>query len=80
LNKRCFPENFDSWIADKCFGKHFSDFTKKNKKGKEKVVFQGESIEKVVVLIPYTWGYVESINRIRRSKLKVVKVVDVGKN
>jgi hypothetical protein len=49
-------------------------------KGKEKVVFQGESIEKVDVQIPYMWGYVESINRIRRSKLKVVKVVDVGKN
>jgi hypothetical protein len=40
--KRCFPENFDSWIADKFVGTHFSDFTKKNEKGKEKVVFQGE--------------------------------------
>ncbi len=57
-----------------CFGFH-----KKNEKGKQKVVFQGESIKKVVVLIPYKWGYVESKNRIRRSKLKVVKVVDVGK-
>jgi hypothetical protein len=26
-----------------------SDFTKKNEKGKEKVVFQGEGIQKVVV-------------------------------
>jgi hypothetical protein len=50
--KRCFPENFDSWIADKFVGKRFSDFTKKNEKGKEKVVFQGESIEKGVVQIP----------------------------
>ena len=48
------------------------DFTKKNEKGKEKVVFQGEGIQKVVVQLPYTWGYVDSIHRIRRSKLKVV--------
>ncbi len=80
MKKRCFPENFDSWIADKFFEKHFSDFTKKNEKGKEKVVFQGEGIEKVVVQLPYTWGYVESINRIRRSKLKVAKVLEVSKN
>jgi hypothetical protein len=50
--KRCFPENFDSWIADKFVGTHFLDFTKKNKKGKEKVIFQGEGIEKVVVQLP----------------------------
>jgi hypothetical protein len=61
------------------FRKTFFGFHKKNEKGKQKVVFQGESIKKVVVLIPYKWGYVESKNRIRRSKLKVVKVVDVGK-
>ncbi len=35
-------EYFDSWIADKFVGTHFSDFTKKYKKGKEKVVCQGE--------------------------------------
>jgi hypothetical protein len=40
---------------------HLSDFTKKNEKGKEKVVFQGEGIEKVVVQLSYKWGYVESI-------------------
>ena len=62
------------------FRETFFGLHKKNKKGKEKVVFQGESIEKVDVQIPCMWGYVESINRIRRSKLKVVKVVDVGKN
>ena len=61
------------------FRKTFFGFHKKNEKGKQKVVFQGESIKKVVVLIPYKWGYVESKNRIRRCKLKVVKVVDVGK-
>ena len=58
----------------------FFRFHKKKQKGKEKVVFQGEGIEKVVVQLPYMWRYVESINRIRRSKLKVVKVVEVGKN
>ena len=79
MKKRCFPENFDSWIADKFLGNIFQ-ISQKNEKGKEKVVFQGESIEKVVVQIPYKWGYVESKNRIRRSKLKVVKVVEVGKN
>jgi hypothetical protein len=63
--KRCFPEIFDSWIADKFFGKQFFGFHKKNKKGKQKVVFQGESIKKVVLLIPYKWGYVESKNRIQ---------------
>jgi hypothetical protein len=61
------------------FWKTFFGFHKKNEKGKQKVVFQGESIKKVVVPIPYKWGYVECKNRIRRSKLKVVKVVDVGK-
>ena len=60
-------------------GTHFSDFTKKGK-GKEKVVFQGEDIQKVVVQLPYTWGYVDRINRIRRSKLKVKIVVEVGGN
>jgi hypothetical protein len=59
-------------IAGKFVGPHLLDFTKKNKKGKEKVVFQGEGIQKVVVQLPYTWGYVDSIHRIRRSKLKVV--------
>jgi hypothetical protein len=53
-------------ICDTFFGFH-----KKNEKGKEKVVFQAEGIEKVVVQLPYMWGYVESINIIRRSKLKV---------
>ncbi len=61
------------------FRKTFFGFHKKNQKGKQKVVFQGESIEKVVVLIPFTWGYEERINRIRGSKLKVVKLVDVCK-
>ena len=78
--KRCFPENFDSWIADKFVGTHFSDFTKKNETGKEKVVFQGEGIQKVVVQLSYKWGYDVSIHRIRRSKLKVVLVVEVGGN
>ena len=58
----------------------FFGFHRKNKKGKEKVVFQGEGIQKVVVQLPYTWGHVDSINRIRRSKLKVVLVVEVGRN
>jgi hypothetical protein len=58
----------------------FFGFHKKNKKGKEKVVFQGEGIEKVVVQLPYTWGYVESINRIHRSKIKVILVVEVEGN
>ncbi len=61
------------------FRESFFGFHKKNDKGKEKVVFQGEGIEKVIVQIPYTWGYVESINRIWRSKLKVAKVVEVSK-
>ena len=50
----------------------FIGFHKKDEKGKEKVVFQGEGIQKVVVQLPYTWGYVDSIHRIRRIKLKVV--------
>ncbi len=58
----------------------FIGFHKKNEKGKEKVVFQGEGIQKVVLQLPYTWGYVDSINRIRRSKLKVVLVVGAGGN
>jgi hypothetical protein len=57
-----------------------SDFTKKNEKGKEKVVFHGEGIQKVVVQLSYKWGYDDSIHRIRRSKLKVVLVVEVGGN
>jgi hypothetical protein len=39
---------------------------------KEKEVFQGEGIQKVVVQLPYKWGYVDSINRIQRGKIKVV--------
>ena len=58
----------------------FFGFHKKNEKGKDKVVFQGEGIEKVVVQLPYTLGYVESINRIQRSKPKVILVVEVGGN
>jgi hypothetical protein len=34
----------------------------------------------LVVQIPYTWGYVDSINRIRRGTGKVVKVVSTGGN
>ena len=34
--KRCFPENFDLWIADKFVRTHFSDFTKKMNKVKKK--------------------------------------------
>ena len=56
------------------------DFTKKYEKGKEKVVFQGEGIQKVVVQLPYTWGYVDSINRIQRGTGKVVKVVSTWGN
>jgi len=52
IEKRCFPENFYSWIADKFSENFFSDFTKKNKKGKEKVLFQGEGIEKVAAQLP----------------------------
>ena len=58
----------------------FFGFHKKNEKGKEKVVFQGEGKQKVVVQLSYPQGYVESINRILRGKLKVVLVVDVGGN
>ena len=58
----------------------FFGFHKKNEKGKERAVFQGEGIDKMVVQLPYTWGYVESINRIRRSKLKMILVVEVGGN
>ncbi len=54
-----------------CRGTFFG-FHKKNENGKEKVVFQGEGIEKVVVH--------ESINRIQRSKPKVILVVEVGGN
>ena len=61
------------------FRKTFFRFHKKNEKGKQKVVFQGESIKQVVLLIPFKWGYVESINRIWRGKLKYGKVVDVSK-
>ena len=50
----------------------FIRFHKENEKGKEKEVFQGEGIQKVVVQLPYKWGYVDSINRIRRGKIKVV--------
>ena len=57
----------------------FFGFHKIKQKGEEKVVFQREGIEKVVVQLPYTWGYVESINRIGRSKQKVIKVVEVIK-
>ena len=59
----------------------FFRFHKKNEKGKDKVVFQGEdNIQKVVVQLPYTWGNVDSINRIRRSKLKGNIVVEVRGN
>ena len=34
----------------------------------------------MVVQLPYTWGYVDSINRIRRSTEKVVKVVGTRGN
>jgi len=51
---------------------HIYRISQKNEKCKEKVVFQGEGIQKVIVQLPYTWGYVNSINRIRRSKIKVV--------
>jgi hypothetical protein len=50
----------------------FIGFHKENEKGKEKVVFQGEGIQKVIVQLPYTWGYVDSMNRIWRGKIKVV--------
>jgi len=59
---------------------HIFLISQKNEKGKEKVVSQGEGIEKVVVQLPYSWGHVKSINRIRRSKLKVILVVEVGGN
>ncbi len=80
LKKRCFPENFDSCIANNFWFGHIFRISQKNEKGKEKVVSQGEDIQKVAVQLPYTWGYVDSINRIRRSKLKVVVVVEVGGN
>ena len=59
---------------------HIFLISQKNEKGKEKVVFQGEGIQKVVVQLSYKWGYDDSIHRIRRSKLKVVLVVEVGGN
>jgi hypothetical protein len=59
---------------------HIFWISQKNEKGKEKVVFQGEDIQKVVVQLPYTWKYVVSIHRIRRSKLKGKIVVKVGGN
>ena len=34
----------------------------------------------MVVQIPYTWGYVDSINRIRRDTGKVVEVVSTWGN
>ena len=58
----------------------FFGFRKKTRKVKKKVVFQGEGIQKVVVQLSYKWGYDDSIHRIQRSKLKVVKVVEVGGN
>jgi len=36
---------------------------------------KGDGIQKVGVQLPYTWGYVDSINRIRRCTAKVVEVV-----
>ena len=59
---------------------HIFRISQKNETGKEKVVFQGEGIEKVVVQLPYTWGYVDSINKIRRSTVNVVKVVGTRGN
>jgi hypothetical protein len=70
LKKRCFTENFDSYSRQICWTT-FIRFHKTNKKGKEKVVLKRRGYTKVVVQLPYTWGYV-SINRIRRSKIKVV--------
>ena len=58
----------------------FFGFHQKYENGKEKVVFLGEGIEKVVEELPYMWGYVDSINRIRGGILKVAKVVEVIKN
>ncbi len=58
----------------------FFGFHQKYEKGKEKVVSLGEGTEKVVVQLYDTWGYVNSINRIRGGILKVAKVVEVCKN
>ncbi len=82
IEKRCFPENFDSCIANKfLLGHIFSDFTKKNEKGKEKVVFQGEDNTKGGCATSLFVGVSMSIiNRIRRSKLKGKIVVEVGGN
>jgi hypothetical protein len=64
--------------SSQIFRETFFRFHKKKQKGKEKVVIQGED-RKSGCKIPYKWGYVEII--IRRSKLKVAKVVvEVSKN
>jgi hypothetical protein len=41
---------------------HILRTSQKNEKGKEKLVFQGEGIQKVVVQLSYKWGYGDSIN------------------
>ena len=78
--KDALQKNFDSCIADKFVGPHLSDSKKKTRKVKKKKVYQGEGIQKVVVQLPYTWGYVDNIYRIRRSKQKVVKEVSARGN
>jgi len=40
-------------IADKFVETTFIGFHTKNEKGKEKVVFQGDGIQKVIVQLPY---------------------------
>ena len=59
-------------------GTHFLVFTKKNEKGKEKVVFQGEDTKGSCATS--IRGGMSIINRIRRSKLKGKIVVEVGGN
>jgi hypothetical protein len=76
--KRCVTENFDSWIANICRDTFFG-FTKKNKKGKEKSSISRRGSIKGGCTT-FLCGGMTIIHRIRRSKLKVVLVVEVGGN
>ncbi len=72
IEKKKLYRKFRFMYSRQIYGTTFIRFHKENEKGKEKEVFQGEGIQKVVVQLPYKWGYVDSINRIRTGKIKVV--------
>ncbi len=59
IEKRCFTENFDLCTRQICRTTCIR-FHKENEKGKEKEVFQGEGIQKVVVQLPYKLGYFDN--------------------